>query len=89
MKSLVNQHLARFAKSFVMTILVAGYHLHRILRTPIYIGRNAGTVPPGSIVLFPYRENILCCGIAAIVSFKRKKNAIRKPDAPIRLQEIQ
>jgi len=29
-------------------------------------------VPNNSIILFPYRENILCCGLAGIVSFKNK-----------------
>jgi glucosamine--fructose-6-phosphate aminotransferase (isomerizing) len=44
-----------------------------ILTGDVYFGRQAGGLPAGSIVFFPYQENILGCGIAAIVSYKSKK----------------
>jgi len=39
----------------------------------IYFGRHVSGVPDNSIVFFPCSENILFCGLAGIVSFKKKK----------------
>jgi glucosamine--fructose-6-phosphate aminotransferase (isomerizing) len=39
----------------------------------VYFGKHMSGVPNHSIVLFPCHENILCCGITGIVSFKNKK----------------
>jgi glucosamine--fructose-6-phosphate aminotransferase (isomerizing) len=41
----------------------------------VYFGKHMSGVPNHSIVFFPCRENILCCGITGIVSFKNKKVA--------------
>ncbi|MEJ2656472.1 MAG: SIS domain-containing protein [Desulfobacterales bacterium] len=45
------------------------------LLADVYFGKHMDTVPNRSIVFFPYRQNILCCGITGIVSFKHKKPA--------------
>ena len=39
----------------------------------IYFGRHVSGVPDNSIVFFPCSENTLFCGLAGIVSFKKKK----------------
>jgi len=54
------------------------------LKADIYFGKRMADVPRGSIVLFPYLENILCCGLAGIVSFINKKRA----DEPINLSSL-
>ncbi|MGD8982057.1 MAG: glutamine--fructose-6-phosphate aminotransferase, partial [Desulfobacterales bacterium] len=40
-----------------------------------YFGKHMTSVPNHSVVFFPCHENILCCGITGIVSFKNKKSA--------------
>ncbi len=45
----------------------------RYLLSDIYFGRHVNRVPDHSIVFFPYRDNVLCCGLAGIVSYKKKK----------------
>jgi glucosamine--fructose-6-phosphate aminotransferase (isomerizing) len=52
---------------------VFGKTCHRLrlcLFAEVYFGRSPATAPPGSIVFFPVRQNLLCCGIAGIVAFK-------------------
>jgi glucosamine--fructose-6-phosphate aminotransferase (isomerizing) len=49
--------------------------LYHFLKTDVYFGRSPAGVAPGSIVFFPVHQNILGCGIAAIVSYKNKKPA--------------
>ncbi|MBU4388392.1 MAG: SIS domain-containing protein [Proteobacteria bacterium] len=39
----------------------------------VYFGRSPAVLPDNSIVFLPCSENILCCGIAGLVSFKRKE----------------
>ena len=48
--------------------------LKDLLTADIYVGRSIADVPGGSIVFFPYRHNRLCCGIAAIVSYKYRNS---------------
>jgi len=43
------------------------------LLSDVYFGRSAAGLPDNSIIFFPCSENILCCGIAGLVSFKRKE----------------
>jgi glucosamine--fructose-6-phosphate aminotransferase (isomerizing) len=43
-----------------------------VLRADVYFGKHIHRVPDGAIVFFPCRENLLCCGIAGIVTFKNK-----------------
>ena len=88
MKSPLSQQLAKFAKSIFMTILASGSHLNRILWAPVFLGKNLAAVPEGSIVLFPYRGNMLCCGIAALVSYKNSKTTTSEPTAVNQIEEI-
>ncbi|MGA1843602.1 MAG: SIS domain-containing protein [bacterium] len=50
--------------------------IHRLFRTiatritaPVYIGRSAASVPPGSWILFPVRSHYLCCGLIGILEY--------------------
>ncbi|MBW2320148.1 MAG: hypothetical protein JRF31_04715 [Deltaproteobacteria bacterium] len=38
----------------------------------VYFGRHMADLPDGSIIFLPYQDNMLCCGLAGIVSFKKK-----------------
>ena len=51
---------------------------HRILDgllADVYFGKHMTIVPNHSVVFFPCQENMLCCGITGIVSFKNIKAA--------------
>jgi len=43
------------------------------LLSDVYFGRSPAGLPDNSIVFFPCSENIFCCGIAGLVSFKRRE----------------
>lgn len=43
------------------------------LSAKIYFGKDPANVPSRSFIFFPCRQNILCCGLAGIVSFKKEK----------------
>jgi glucosamine--fructose-6-phosphate aminotransferase (isomerizing) len=43
-----------------------------ILEINVYFGKYMDRIPAGSIVFFPCRQTMLCCGIAGIVAFKSK-----------------
>ncbi|MFO8084010.1 MAG: SIS domain-containing protein [Desulfobacterales bacterium] len=47
--------------------------LFKLKKTGIYIGKNFEDTPPESIVFFPYRENVLNCGLAGILALKSKE----------------
>ncbi|MBW1694733.1 MAG: hypothetical protein JRJ41_11390 [Deltaproteobacteria bacterium] len=49
----------------------------------IYFGRHIASVPEHSIVLFPYHDRQFCCGIAGIVSFKKKKKSEKPIDVMV------
>jgi len=49
----------------------------------IYFGRHIASVPEHSIVLFPYHDRRLCCGIAGIVSFKKKEKSKKPTDVMV------
>ncbi|MBW1726114.1 MAG: hypothetical protein JRJ62_00770, partial [Deltaproteobacteria bacterium] len=38
----------------------------------VYFGRHMADLPDGSIIFLPCQDNMLCCGLAGIVSFKKK-----------------
>ena len=61
--------------------------LTAILTADFYFGKHIAALPEGSIVFFPYRQNVLGCGIAAIVSYKEKKSK-KTPDTPPLLDEM-
>jgi glucosamine--fructose-6-phosphate aminotransferase (isomerizing) len=47
--------------------------IHAYLVAEVYFCRSLRGVPQGAIVFFPVRQSLLCCGIAGIVSFKKKQ----------------
>ena len=49
-----------------------------IATSHVYFAKDLSQVPTGSIVFFPLRQTLLCCGLAGIVAFKQKR---KKPDA--------
>ena len=51
------------------------------LSAKVYFGKNPANVPCRSFIFFPCPENILCCGLAGIVSFKKEKK--QAPDIDI------
>ena len=46
----------------------------------VYFGRHLSNVPENSIIFFPYHDRIFCCGIAGIVSFKKKEKSEKSID---------
>jgi len=50
------------------------------LSAKVYFGKDLAGVPCSSFIFFPCRNNILCCGLAGIVSFKKKKKPAAKID---------
>jgi len=44
----------------------------------IYFGKSLSQVSENSIVLFPYRPDVLNCGIAGIIAFKKPKSPVNK-----------
>ncbi|MFO7667024.1 MAG: glutamine--fructose-6-phosphate aminotransferase, partial [Desulfobacterales bacterium] len=50
----------------------------------VYFGKDPAGVPCNSFIFFPCRQNILYCGLAGIVSFKKEKT----PDSKIDIQSI-
>jgi glutamine---fructose-6-phosphate transaminase (isomerizing) len=52
----------------------------------IYIGKSIKSVPPCSLVLFPYQGSKLNCGLTGIVAFKREEPAI-SAETPISKME--
>ena len=46
-----------------------------LLKTPVFWGRSLKNLPQGSLVFFPYRENILCCGLAGMIAYKKRIQA--------------
>jgi glucosamine--fructose-6-phosphate aminotransferase (isomerizing) len=53
--------------------------IYRLLTAEVYFGRSPAGVPFGSIVFFPIQLQVLCCGIAAIVSYKKAGPAAAAP----------
>ena len=87
MKQYINLKLIRVLNSFKKISRIVGDCLTAILAADVYFGRNMAGLPAGSIAFFPYRENILCCGIAAIVSYKHK-NPTRTPKKTTLLGDV-
>ncbi len=61
-----------FEKSKCFFKSVAGI-ISSFFSVDVYFGRNISSVPGSSIVFFPCPQNLLCCGLAGIVSCKIKK----------------
>jgi glucosamine--fructose-6-phosphate aminotransferase (isomerizing) len=86
MKQYVHSKLSRIVKNFGRLSRPAWEALTGILTADVYFGRSPAGQAPGSIVLFPYHESMLCCGIAAMVSYKIRK-PIKAPRKMARLDE--
>jgi glucosamine--fructose-6-phosphate aminotransferase (isomerizing) len=54
------------------------------LLADVYFGKHMPGVPDGSMVFFPCQDNVLCCGLTGIVSFKKKN----KPDGRIDITSL-
>jgi glucosamine--fructose-6-phosphate aminotransferase (isomerizing) len=50
------------------------------LSARVYFGKYHSNVPCRSLIFFPFRENLFCCGLAGIVSFKKEKKPVGKID---------
>lgn len=50
------------------------------LSAKVYFGKDPAGVPCNSFIFFPCSQNILCCGLAGIVSFKKEKTPAVKTD---------
>ena len=50
------------------------------LLADVYFGKHMSGVPDGSMVFFPCRDNVLCCGLTGIVSFKKKNKTDSRID---------
>ena len=86
MKQYIYSKLSGVRNSFGKIIRFAGERFHSLLTAKVYLGREMAGLPDGSIVFFPYRENVFGCGIAAIVSYKGKKSAAPS-SAPVSAEE--
>jgi glucosamine--fructose-6-phosphate aminotransferase (isomerizing) len=53
---------------------VNGWALSYLL-ADVFFGRDMRRVSEGAFVIFPYRANLFCCGLAGIVAFKKKTKA--------------
>ena len=73
MKSKMTQNLVNLANEFFKPIRPSWNRLCRLLTADVYFGRSPAGVPPGSLVFFPLPQNVLGCGIAAIVSYKNNR----------------
>ncbi len=51
-----------------------------LVRHNLYFGKSLSHVPDNSLVFFPFHENMLCCGLAGIVSVKRKNDSKKSID---------
>lgn len=54
--------------------LHAGRKVIKFLSSPIYLGRTFDAVPGGALVVFPNRPEVLCCGLAGIVAYKKRQS---------------
>ncbi|MDP2862866.1 MAG: hypothetical protein Q8N95_08750, partial [Desulfobacterales bacterium] len=50
------------------------------LSAKVYFGKDPANVPCRSFIFFPCPENVLCCGLAGIVSFKKEKKQVTDID---------
>ena len=64
----------------VMTALCKGFFQSRmyrflksVLKANIYIGKSLSQVPENALIFFPYRPNVLYCGIVGMIAVKRSE----------------
>ncbi len=53
----------------------------------ISVGKDPATLPPGCIIFFPLSQNILCCGLAGILTIK-KRGETKTPDLADQMSKI-
>ena len=87
MKQSIKPMLAKKLNAMICFARRICRRLHAIATSNVYIGKNIAGLPPNAIVFFPYQENTLCCGIAAIVSYKFKQPTGR-PVETARLEDM-
>ncbi len=76
-----NMRLANEIEALITITRTAARRIAMLLKARCFFGRRLAAVPEGSIVFFPYRATVLCCGIAGLVSYKHKKAAGTRLDA--------
>ncbi len=64
---------------FLKLSLIRTFHL---ITVDVYFGRSLACVPGGSIVFLPLQDNLFCCGLAGIISFKPKADTAANIDSP-------
>ena len=80
MKASLFSKLKRIANFWGRNIRRSCRRLNQTLSADVHFGKNIERLPAGSIVFFPYRETVLACGIAAMVSYKAKTTS--QPSRP-------
>ena len=73
MKSSVKMILGNIVKAIHREALGGYARLRPYLFADVYFARSVNGLPRGSLVFFPLQQNLLCCGIAGIVTFINKK----------------
>ena len=56
---------------------------NRLRQTRVRWGRHLAGVPPGTLVFFPVRDNLLGCGLTGIVAFKAPRRDAQAVDLKI------
>ena len=79
MNQFINSTLPRVARCVGVMFRHALERLTGILTANVYFGKHIDRLPAGSIVFFPYRQTVLNCGIAALVSFKTRSRNQAEP----------
>ncbi len=75
MNQFVSSTLSRVARYVGVMFRHALEKLIAILTAKVYFGKHIDRLPAGSIVVFPYRQTVLNCGIAALVSYKTRPSS--------------
>ncbi len=73
MRLIINIILAEVQNTLNQVFRNVCHWFSHFIATKVYFGRSPAGVPGGSLVFFPFLPNVLGCGIAAIVSYKRAR----------------
>jgi glucosamine--fructose-6-phosphate aminotransferase (isomerizing) len=80
MKKLIKTSIKIAVKKIIVFFQNTCKLAYSCLMANVYFGKSESSVPENSIILFPYTESVLNCGLAGIVSFKGKEKADRSVD---------
>jgi len=80
MEKLIKPSIKIIAEKIVVFFLNACKLAHSCLMANVYFGKSKSSAVENSIIFFPYRETMLNCGLAGIVSFKGKDKVDRSVD---------